>query len=146
MCGFAETLRLHTLVPMLTRTCAQDYKIPGTKQIIEKGVEVYVPVYAMQRDPQYYDEPMKFDPERFNEDNLATTNHTDKPFMPFGIGPRHCIAQRLGRLQTKVALFTMLQKFRFELTDKDKGREIKLDRKAFIPIPRETVFLHVYKR
>lgn len=49
------------------------------------------PIYSIQHDEKYYDNPDKFDPERFNDDN----KHKIKPFtyMPFGVGPRNCIGK-----------------------------------------------------
>lgn len=41
---FAETLRKYPIVAVLNRTCVKDYEIPKTDKIIEKGVEVFLPV------------------------------------------------------------------------------------------------------
>ncbi|KAL3280432.1 hypothetical protein HHI36_017914 [Cryptolaemus montrouzieri] len=50
----------------LPRICTKDYKLPGTDLIIEKGVRIVIPVYGIQRDPDYYPNPEIFDPERFS--------------------------------------------------------------------------------
>lgn len=81
-----ETLRKYPIVPFLNRTCVRDYKINSTGQIIEKGVEVIIPVFAMHRDERYYPNPLKFDPERFNEVNSAGRNQVNRPYLPFGDG------------------------------------------------------------
>lgn len=83
---FDETLRKYSTLPILSRNCVKDYKIPGTDLIIEKGVEVHIPLFALHRDEQYYEEPHKFLPERFNEANSAGKNNVNRPYLPFGEG------------------------------------------------------------
>jgi cytochrome P450 family 9 len=48
-----------------------------------------VPIFGLQRDPEYFPEPELFDPERFNEENKSLA----KPYtyLPFGVGPHNCI-------------------------------------------------------
>lgn len=85
----AETLRKYPSLPILNRTCMKDYPIPGTNKVIEKGVEVFIPVYGLQRDEKYYEEPDKFNPDRFNEENSAGKNLLNRPYMPFGEGNKY---------------------------------------------------------
>lgn len=88
---FLETLRKYPVAPMLNRRCLEDYRIPGTDVILEKGTDVIVPLVAILHDEEYYPNSQKFDPERFNE-----VNKTQLPpysFIPFGEGPRICIGK-----------------------------------------------------
>lgn len=72
------------MLGFLNRKCVSDYKIPGTNNIIEKGIEIIIPVFGIQSDPTYYPEPKNFDPDRFNEER-STAN---RPYYAFGAGPR----------------------------------------------------------
>lgn len=56
-----------------------------------------IPIMAIHRDPQYFENPLKFDPERFSDEN----KHNIKPFtyIPFGLGPRNCIGKILFLLR-----------------------------------------------
>ncbi|XP_031625071.1 cytochrome P450 6j1-like [Contarinia nasturtii] len=141
-----ETLRKYPVVPLLTRECVKDYKLPGTDKIIEKGTEILIPAFALQRDEKYYEEPDKFIPERFNEQNSIGKNLTNRPYLPFGEGPRNCIGLRLGKMQTKVGLVLMLQKFRFELEERLKKNEMVFDPKVFFLSPLGGIKLHIIKR
>lgn len=57
--------------------------------VAEKGTQVYVSILGMHRDPEYYPDPEKFDPERFNDDNKKS--RLSFTYLPFGDGPRNCI-------------------------------------------------------
>jgi hypothetical protein len=58
---------------------------------IRKGESIIIPAWGFHRDAQYFPNPLKFDPERFSEEN----KHNIQPFtyMPFGYGPRNCIGE-----------------------------------------------------
>ena len=58
---------------------------------IRKGESIMIPIQCIHRDSEYYENPEKFDPERFSEEN----RHKIKPmtYMPFGAGPRNCIGE-----------------------------------------------------
>lgn len=124
----------------------KNYQIPDTNQTIEKGVEIFIPALALQRDEKFYPEPRKFKPERFSEISLAGKNQVNRPFISFGDGPRNCIGMRLGKLQTKVGLIMMLQKFRYELEPEKRNTELEFDPKAFLMVPKGGINLLVFKR
>lgn len=88
---FSETLRKYPIVPVLSRECVKDFKIPDSDVIIDKGTAISISALGLQRDPEYYPDPMKFDPERFNEENKATRH--PYTYIPFGEGPRNCIGE-----------------------------------------------------
>ncbi|XP_052566256.1 probable cytochrome P450 6d5 [Culex pipiens pallens] len=126
-----ETLRKYPAVPFLNRECTKDYVIPGTSSTVEKGTTVIIPVLGLQHDPEFYSDPEKFIPERFTDE--ATT---DKPYLPFGTGPRVCIGLRLGKLQTKMGLVMMLSKFNIRLVDETYySKELELDSKGLFLMP-----------
>ncbi|XP_042203443.1 cytochrome P450 9e2-like [Homarus americanus] len=101
-----ETLRLYPPAPMLERQCTKDYQLPGTELKLHKGDIVQFPVWSIHHDPKYWPEPNEFRPHRFmpeNRDNITTFTH-----MPFGLGPRNCIAMRFALMEAKVALGKMI--------------------------------------
>ena len=98
------------MAPNLIRQTGTDYKVHNTNHVIEKGVQVWVPIFAIQRDPEIYPNPDKFDPERFTPENIKARH--PYAWLPFGEGPRNCIGMRFGLMQTKVGLATILSNFR----------------------------------
>ncbi|RZC40767.1 p450 domain containing protein, partial [Asbolus verrucosus] len=139
---FSETLRKYPPLPLLTRTCTKDYTIPNTSIHIKKGVEVGIPVIAIHTDPEYYPDPMRFDPERFSEENKKM-RHTFT-WIPFGEGPRVCIGLRFGMLQSKVGLTTLLKNYKIKVSKMTKV-PLQFDKRSFITSAEGGVWLDVEK-
>lgn len=91
MCLFTETLRKYPLTPFIQRECVEDYEIPETGLIIEKGTAVVIPQHGLHWDEKYFPNPQYYDPERFSAENKS--NITPFTYLPFGNGPRNCIGK-----------------------------------------------------
>lgn len=85
-----ETLRKYPVLPFLDRVAVDDYAVPDHDLVIEKGTPVFIPVSAVQMDPQYFENPNEFNPERFSKKPAIGT------YIPFGIGPHACIGKQLN--------------------------------------------------
>lgn len=105
----SEVLRLYGPAVRTSRRCDRDTTVKGIH--IPKGVEVGIPLVALHRDPEFWPDPLKFDPTRFSKENKDKI----KPYtyLPFGSGPRNCIGQRLAQMEMRMALVTLLQNVRF---------------------------------
>lgn len=90
----SESLRMYPSLPFLDRTVTEAYKVPNSDLVLEKGTPIYISVTGMHYDPQYYPDPDKYDPERFNEENKR--NRPSCVFLPFGDGPHACIGEDIG--------------------------------------------------
>lgn len=97
---FVEALRMYPPLPALFRKCVEDYQIPDTNTTIEKNTSIVFPILGLHYDEEYFPEPNKFNPDRFNEANVG--NIKPYTYLPFGEGPRNC----LGNIyQTVLELF-----------------------------------------
>ncbi|GBP46136.1 Cytochrome P450 6k1 [Eumeta japonica] len=87
-CVIKESLRLYPTMGWLDRVAGQDYKLDDDVTI-PRGTPVYVNAVGMHHSPEYFPDPLKFDPDRFLPENEGDI----KPYsyMPFGDGPRGCI-------------------------------------------------------
>ncbi|XP_030761413.1 cytochrome P450 6a2-like [Sitophilus oryzae] len=113
-----ETLRLYPPLAFLPRICNKTYKVPDTEVVIENGTRVNIPIWGLHKDPEYYPDPEKFNPENFSEENKAA--RPDFTYMPFGEGPRMCIGLRFGLLQTKLGIASLVRKYKFTLNERTK--------------------------
>ncbi|XP_062137470.1 probable cytochrome P450 6a14 [Drosophila sulfurigaster albostrigata] len=107
----SETLRKHSIVAHLMRVAQEDYKVPDTQLVIEKGTTLLIPIYAIHRDPEIYPDPERFDPSRFEPEAIEARH--PYAYMPFGEGPRNCIGERFGKMQAKIGLVSLLRHFKF---------------------------------
>ncbi|XP_030747300.1 probable cytochrome P450 6a23 isoform X2 [Sitophilus oryzae] len=111
-----ETLRKYPVFPSLARICTKDYVVPGTDVTIEKDSFVMITNLGIHYDPEYYPDPMKFDPERFTAENKAKRPYCS--YVPFGEGPRICLGKRFGLWQIKIGLISILRNYEVSLSDK----------------------------
>ncbi|CAG2170837.1 unnamed protein product [Oppiella nova] len=112
----AETLRLHSPLPKLTRVASEDYQLGDTGITVQKGQSLDIPIYGIHYSEEYYPNAGAFIPERFLPENRH--NMTPYTYLPFGAGPRNCIGMRFALMETKLALFHMSRRFRFVRTSR----------------------------
>lgn len=114
----SETLRRWPPAVVADRQCNKDftYKDNDIELTIKSGQTVWIPIVGYHMDEQYFADPLKFDPERFSDENKGNI----KPFtyLPFGVGPRNCIGNRFALLESKAMLFYILSQFRIERSSK----------------------------
>ncbi|ELU17544.1 hypothetical protein CAPTEDRAFT_120352, partial [Capitella teleta] len=114
-----ESLRRYPPALMVDRLCSGDVVIKGYKFF--KDLVVTIPVYALHMDPEIWPEPEKFIPERFTPDKKTEMNPYN--YMPFGQGPRHCIAMRMALVELKVALVHVIRNLRIVKCHPDQELE-----------------------
>ncbi|KAF8779249.1 hypothetical protein HU200_002929 [Digitaria exilis] len=107
-----ETLRLHTPGPLLIpRECQEHCRVLGYD--VPKGTMVLVNAWAICRNPDYWDEPNRFNPERFLADTRDLKGN-DFDFIPFGAGRRICPGMSFGLANIALGLANLL--FYFDLS------------------------------
>ncbi|PNT61826.1 ent-cassadiene C2-hydroxylase [Brachypodium distachyon] len=109
-----EVLRLHPPNPLFFRMAREDCKIMGYD--VPKNTSVYVNIFAISRDPKYWENPESFQPERFENKNMDY-NGTYSEFIPFGAGRRQCPGIQFSSSLTEVALAHFLYHFDWMLPD-----------------------------
>lgn len=107
-----ETLRKHPPATMTERQAAKDIKLStadGKYSVnIFKGDVVQVPIYAVHYDEDNFTEPELFRPERF----LQPTHH-NYAYLPFGQGPRNCVAKSFALMEVKLAVLHLVYRYKF---------------------------------
>ncbi|MGC2655765.1 MAG: cytochrome P450, partial [Mycobacterium sp.] len=101
-----EALRLCPPGAAIGRQAMQDIAVDGYR--IARGTTLIAGVYAVHRDPRLWENPLRFDPDRFSAPNSATRNRWQ--YLPFGAGPRSCIGDHFAMLEITLALATILRR------------------------------------
>merc|ERR1712127_576096 len=81
---------------VLERKCNQEVTYDGLT--IPVGQQVHINVWNLHHDPEHWSEPHKFDPEHFSKE--AKESRHPCAWMPFGMGPRNCVAMRFAILES----------------------------------------------
>jgi cytochrome P450 family 6 len=133
-CCVEETLRKYPILPVIMRTASKDYKV-SDDVTIPAGTSLLIPSLGFHRDPEIYENPLKFKPERF----LCSTNGSGKSKgvfnLSFGAGPRDCNAAKLGKTFIKIFIASVVSKFRLELEDTTESEELKFHPNQVILTP-----------
>ncbi|XVE64101.1 hypothetical protein DITRI_Ditri07aG0074500 [Diplodiscus trichospermus] len=140
-----ETLRIHPPAPLLiphvpSKTCIlAGYTIP-------KHSSVFINAWAIQRDPEFWENPLQFEPDRFLNKSDQKLNYLGNSFQffPFGSGRRICPGLLMAEKMVPYFLAILVHSFEWKLPDgempdiKDKRRLVlsKLEPLAAIAVPR----------
>jgi cytochrome P450 len=110
----SDALRLYPPAWAIGRRALEDVEIGG--YAIPQGVIILVCPYVMHRDPRWFPEPEKFQPERWLPENVAAQPERPKfAFFPFGGGARVCIGERFAWMEGVLLLATLGQRWSFRL-------------------------------
>jgi len=108
-CFINEVLRLHSPVFFLTtREATEDIKYKD--QIIPKGAAVGILFPALQTNPEYWEDPETFNPDRFLPENKKGRHHF--VHIPFSAGIRQCIGTNFSMTEQRLFLTRLLQQYR----------------------------------
>ncbi|CAN1223785.1 Iridoid oxidase [Linum grandiflorum] len=110
-----ETLRLHPVAPLLLpRSPTESCHVGG--YTIPEGAKVFLNVWAMHRDPDYWTNPSSFCPGRFVNEGLDYMGNNFH-YLPFGSGRRFCAGFQLGEKMVMYVLATFLHMFDWEVPE-----------------------------
>ncbi|XP_043666188.1 cytochrome P450 9e2-like [Vespula pensylvanica] len=140
-----ETLRLYPLTSFVDRYCSKSLELPpaipgGKSFTLKPGTSVWFLPYSIHRDPKYFPNPEKFDPNRFIDGNIDPL-----VYFPFGIGPRICIGNRYALMICKVVFFHLLARCELEICSKT-SIPIKFSKKSMVMTAENGFWLKINAR
>jgi len=114
-CVMKESMRYSPIIPVLTRVTTKNAKVTltdGSSVIIPKGVDLLLPFHLLSYNDEIWDNPMGFDPDRF--EGVADLQSPRHGFFPFSYGIRSCIGNLLAFTEGLIAMTNMLRNYRLE--------------------------------
>ncbi|XP_070168055.1 cytochrome P450 4C1-like [Polyergus mexicanus] len=116
-----ESLRLYPTAFFILRDVQEDVKLYS--YVVPAGTILYLNIYGVHRDPNFWPNPEVFDPDRFLPERIQ--NRHPYSYLPFSAGPRNCIGQRFGLLEMKAMIAPLVHNFYLEPIDYLKDIRLK---------------------
>ncbi|XP_047326721.1 flavonoid 3'-monooxygenase CYP75B137-like [Impatiens glandulifera] len=113
-----ETFRLHPPAPLLVPHCPSESCTIGGYTIL-KGTIVFINVWAIHRDPSFWENPLKFDPQRFIKSKLDYSGN-DFNYLPFSSGRRICPGIEIAEKMFLYLIASLIHSFVWKLSDGEK--------------------------
>jgi cytochrome P450 len=108
-----ESLRLYPPAWGIGRRAIEDFELNG--YFVPAGTNVFLLQWITQRDPRFFAEPERFEPERWRDDPVRAGRIPRFAYFPFGGGPRVCVGAGFAMMEATLLLATMAQRFRLSL-------------------------------
>ena len=125
-----ESMRIQPTIPSIGRVLTESITVDGWT--FPPGTEIEIMIYWIHRDPEYWPDPEKFDPERFSVENSQGRN--PYAFVPFSAGPRNCIGQRFAVLESRILIAAIINNFKISTTQ-ELGVDLRRDAVDLTSIP-----------
>jgi cytochrome P450 len=133
-----EALRLYPPGWLITRRSIEADELGGFP--IAPRTDVFISPYMLHRHPQFWSEPEEFKPERFAGAD-AEERHKFS-YIPFAVGPRHCIGENIAMFEMLVHVQYMSRRFRLT-----RATEEPIELEAQINLrPRSSLMMKVEAR
>ncbi|XP_075248416.1 cytochrome P450 27C1-like [Convolutriloba macropyga] len=82
---------------------------------IEKGTIIFIDNFNYGRDPEYFQNPLDFRPERWMRNSENSQFDKNRLFLAFGSGPRSCVGRRISELEMQIILIQLVKNFWLDL-------------------------------
>ncbi|XP_075549778.1 cytochrome P450 6a8-like isoform X3 [Dermacentor variabilis] len=137
-----ETLRMYApVIAFTTRRASSDYRYENV--LLREGVSVMACSHQVHHDPNLWERPGEFDPERFSPEQKLSRDPL--AFQAFGVGPRNCVGMKLAQLEMALVVAKIVHRFRLHLGSKHVNGELKRHTYSIIACPADGVWIRLEK-
>ncbi|KAL4811561.1 cytochrome P450 [Aspergillus unguis] len=134
-----ETLRIHAPIHSIIRAVKSPMPVPGTSYIIPTSHNVLSSPGVSARSEEFFPNPLKWDPHRWDENPIANTNEdeekidygyglvskgTNSPYLPFGAGRHRCIGEQFAYVQLITITAALVRLFKFDTVSEAEKQAI----------------------
>jgi len=120
-----ESMRLYPPAWSLAREVVKEFEVEGYR--VPAGANVVMSQWLLQRDPRFFHDPTRFDPDRWGTEGCQRLPRF--AYFPFGGGPRQCIGAGFAMMEAVLLLATIAARFDLEL----------IADQAVVPVPSFTL-------
>jgi cytochrome P450 len=106
-----ESMRLYPPAWAISRNAIGEDEIGGYP--VRPRTNIIICSFVTHRHPSFWDEPERFDPERFSSER--SQRRPDFAYLPFGGGPRICIGNAFATTEAQLVVATIAQRYRLRL-------------------------------
>lgn len=117
-----ESMRVEPTVATLPRFVLDEVELGGYH--IPRRSMIFLPIYVLHHDPRWWDQPDRFDPERFSPENEP--NIPKYAYLPFGGGPRVCIGNHFSMMETQILLASFVSRYTFSTVPGQKIHPLRM--------------------
>lgn len=114
---FQEALRLYPPVWLFGRQTSEALELGGV-QLPGQSL-VFISAWALHHDPRWWQDPERFDPDRWQPERLRAAKEAGRPklaYIPFSAGQRKCIGDHFAKLEAMIVLAGLLGEFEVQPT------------------------------
>lgn len=154
-----ESMRLYPVAPFVVRkiTSSMHFGVESTRRdtamapttdesvTLPKGALACIWIYSLHRNPEFWDDPDQFRPERWltNPGGEKSDGGISTAYMPFAAGPRNCVGQPMAHIILRLLLAHLISNFTFQALDGEKRKDMQV---GFTVLPSGGVPLVVHPR
>lgn len=110
---FNETIRLYPPLIILDRKLNEDIIL--SSEVLKKDTEIIISPYVVHRSEKYWDNPLQFNPNRFNTPSIKPYT-----FFPYGGGQMKCLGEKLSIIERNILIKSLLKKYDLTLDIKQE--------------------------
>jgi cytochrome P450 family 4 len=149
-----ESMRLYPVAPFIARRLQDNVVIPKENNdgvmTLPAGSVALVWIYSLHRNPEFWNRPDDFIPERWIDIDLKDPGQSNGAYMPFAAGPRNCLGRPIANIVVRTILARLVYRFKFEdirLRVPGNADDLRIEMEAgFTVLPAGGVNLEIWDR
>ncbi|KAJ7633027.1 high nitrogen upregulated cytochrome P450 monooxygenase 2 [Roridomyces roridus] len=86
-------------------------------QFVPEHTQIYIPPYSLHRNPEYFSDPEKFDPDRWLRPESSEFTHNSAAFIPFSYGAANCVGKALAVREMTMVASALVRRFEMRFAE-----------------------------
>ncbi|XP_039302961.1 cytochrome P450 4C1-like [Solenopsis invicta] len=135
-----ESMRLYPPAPLIARVTSEKAQLKS--YLIPPGTVIFLSIYAVHHDPNFWPNPELFNPDRFTNKNNQKHLYS---YIPFSAGKRNCLGQNFALREMEAVISTLIHNFYLKPADLLEKTQLEVDMLLHPITPRRVTFIPIAK-